>query len=196
MQLTKTLSVLVLIFLYACINKKNEKAIAVVNNIQFSLYNADSVDLFTKQGITYINKQIASGYLFLLSSDKDTMQKEGYINGKKQGVCYKKYPNHHYQYLHNYINGKMEGLQKTWWENGNLKQEATYKNDIFHGKLKEWSFNGIFMRDNNYMNGQEEGKQRLWYYNGKLRANYVVKKDRIYGLSGTMNCFNAVENKK
>lgn len=196
MQLTKTLSVLVLIFLNACISKKNEKAIAVANKIQFSFYNADSVEVLTKQGITYINKQIANGYLFLLNTENDTLKKEGFINGKRHGICYKKYLNLHYQYLHNYINGKMEGIQRTWWENGKLKQEATYKNDLFHGKLQEWSFTGTLTRDNNYVNGQEEGKQRLWYDNGKLRANYVVKNGRIYGLSGTMNCFNAVENKK
>ncbi len=131
MQLTKTLSVLVLIFLNACINKKNEKAIAVVNNIQFSFYNADSVEVFTKQGITYINKQIASGYLFLLSSDKNTMQKEGYINGKKQGVCYRKYPNHHYQYLHKILD-IAEHLQASFLEGAvgliNKAQEETFQN--------------------------------------------------------------------
>ena len=195
MQLTKTLSVIVIIFLNACNSKRNEKAIAVDNQIQFSFYNADSVEVLTKQGITYINKQTANGYLFLLSADKDTLRKEEYVNGKKQGICYSKYPNLQYQYLQNYVNGRMEGIQKTWWENGKLKQEANYKNDVFHGKLKEWSHTGMLMRDNNYVSGQETGKQQLWYDNGKLRANYVVKNGRIYGLSGTMNCFNAVENK-
>ena len=77
-----------------------------------------------------------------------------------------------------------------------MKQKANYTNDVFDGTLKEWSFNGILTRGNQYVDGQEKGKQQLWYDNGKLRANYVVKEGRIYGLAGTMNCFNAAERKK
>lgn len=194
MKFTNTLSVIVIIFLNAC-TSKNEKSVAVVSPIHLSFYNADSVKVLTQQGITYIDGKKANGYLFAVNQQKDTLLLEGYAEGKKQGICYAKYPNLYYRYLQHYVSGKMEGRQCVWWENGKLKQEADYKNDVFHGKLREWNFSGILMRDNHYTDGHEEGKQRMWYDNGKLRANYIVKEGRIYGLSGTMNCFNAVEKK-
>ena len=150
----------------------------------------------THKGITYINGNVANGYLIQINANNDTLFLEAYINGRKQGTCYAKYPNLQYQSLQYFENGKAEGLQQTWWENGRLKEEAYYKNDVFHGKFKEYDTNGMLTRDNNYVDGHEEGKQKMWYDNGKLRANYVVKNGRIYGLSGTMNCFNAVEKKK
>jgi antitoxin component YwqK of YwqJK toxin-antitoxin module len=158
-------------------------------------FNASEVNIKTQQGISYINKKPAHGYLFLLQK-KDTVLLEGYINGKKNGRCFSKYSNLRYQSIQYFINGKAEGLHQSWWENGKIKQLAEYNKDVFDGSLKEWNQDGMITRDNHYINGHEAGKQRLWYDNGKLRANYVIKDGRMYGLSGTMNCFNATEKNK
>ncbi len=195
MNVTKTLSVLVsLLIVVACSAVGKEETVVNSFRIKRFYYREDSVKVMNKQGLTYINDSIANGYIILVGASNDTLLLAGYINGKKQGRCYTRYPGQHYQSVENFNNGKAEGWQRRWWENGTLKYEAHFKDDIFDGRLREWNPKGVLMRDNHYLNGQEEGKQRMWYDNGKLRANYIVRNGRTYGLTGTMNCYNAVEN--
>ncbi|HJY63931.1 MAG TPA: toxin-antitoxin system YwqK family antitoxin, partial [Ignavibacteria bacterium] len=61
---------------------------------------------------------------------------------------------------------------------------------------KDWNENGMLFNDFNYINGYEEGLQRAWYPDGSLQANYVVKNNRKYGLTGVKNCITANENNK
>lgn len=195
MNVTKTLSVLVnLLIVVACSAVRKEETVTNSFMIKRLYYKADSVKVMNKQGVSYTNDNLANGYIIRLNPAHDTIMLTGYVNGKKQGRCYTRFPNRRYQSVEHFINGKAEGRQQKWWENGQLKYEAYFKNDVFDGRLLEWNPNGVLMRDNHYQNGQEAGRQKMWYDNGKLRANYIVKDGRTYGLTGTMNCSNAIEN--
>lgn len=194
MNVTQSLSALVcLLMVVACSTVRTDKTVVHGSQIKRLYYKADSVTVMNRQGFTYINNSIANGYVIHLNPANDTLMLVGYVNGKKQGRCYTRYHDRDYQSVENFINGKAEGEQWKWWENGTLKYEAYFKNDVFDGRLREWNSEGTLMRDNHYRNGQEEGKQSMWYDNGKLRANYVVRNGRAYGLTGTMNCSNAIE---
>lgn len=160
---------------------------------KLSAYPKDSIRLSRHSGITYINGCVATGIVFQLDKKGDTLSLEKYVCGKPEGIAYKKYDAVHFCYRRNFSKGKAEGTQYSWWDNGRLKQQATYKHDVFDSYVLEWCSNGLLTRFNHYRNGHEEGKQQLWYDNGQLRANYVVRNGRQYGLSGTMNCYNATE---
>lgn len=85
-------------------------------------------------------------------------------------------------------NGLKTGEHKGWWENGKLKFVYHYTNDEFNGNVKVWNESGMLFNDFNYVNGKEEGLQRAWSSSGEIQANYVVKGNRKYGITGVKDC--------
>ena len=155
---------------------------------------ADTVNVVTKQGITYINSDKANGILFSLHNKKDTAFIKPYTKGKEDGMVKTWYDNGQQNEIRNYEKGWQQGEAKAWWPNGKQKFIYHFTNDVFEGNLKEWAINGMLARDMNYSKGQEEGPQKLWYDNGMLRSNYIIKNGRRYGLLGTKNCINVVDS--
>ncbi len=155
---------------------------------------ADTVNVVTKQGITYVNDVPANGILFSLYNKKDTAFIKPYSNGKENGTVRTWYNNTQQNEIRHYENGWQQGEAKAWWPNGKQKFIYHFTNDVFEGNLKEWSVSGMLARDMNYAKGQEEGPQKLWYDNGLLRSNYIIKNGRRYGLLGTKNCVNVVDS--
>ena len=72
----------ILLGLFAYNDQSAEKNSISIDSV---FYNTDNIIVNTRKGITYINSLIANGYIIQLNQHKDTLLKDGYINGKKHG---------------------------------------------------------------------------------------------------------------
>ncbi len=113
---------------------------------------------------------------------------------EKIEVVKKYFPNGQLMEIRYFSNGMKNGRQTAFWENGNKRFDFIAKNDAYEGALREWDIHGHLFHLAHFVDGQEEGEQKMWYEDGKIRANYVVKKGRRYGLLGTKNCRNKLDN--
>lgn len=111
-----------------------------------------------------------------------------YQNGKQDGFQFRYYSNGNLSEERYYENGLKTGEHKGWWENGNLKFVYHFKNDVFDGNVKAWNESGMLFNDFNYVNGKEDGLQKAWTANGEIQANYIVKDNRKYGITGVKDC--------
>jgi len=172
-----------ILVLFSCdYNEKNSSA----------CYNADSVVITTKGGISSIGSVPITGIVYSLNNN-DVLFIDRYLNGKKDGICRQWYPNKQLKEVRYFESGKYESEHKGWWEDGKQKFIYHYKNDEFDGNVEEWQSDGLLFRDFNFKNGYEDGMQRMWYANGKIKANYFATNGRQYGLTGTKHCVNVLE---
>jgi antitoxin component YwqK of YwqJK toxin-antitoxin module len=157
-------------------------------------YDASTVLVKTKGGITFINDVRASGVLFSRDAAGDTISFINYFNGKEEGWSKFYYAKGKPKAFRYYLNGWKEGEHAGWFENGTRQFIYHFKNDKFHGNQKEWLANGQIYSDQNYDEGAERGSQKIWYADGTIKTNYVIKNNRRYGLLGTKNCINTVDS--
>lgn len=111
-----------------------------------------------------------------------------YKNGKLDGYQITYYPGGMTKEERYYKNGMKTGEHKGWWESGRLKFVYNYSNDEFDGNVKVWNEAGMLFNDFNYVNGKEEGLQKAWTADGEIQANYFVKENRKYGITGVKDC--------
>lgn len=173
----------VLVFFAACTSR--EKPV---------MYDAASVDVITKRGITTINEVPATGIIYSLDGLQDTLYAACYRNGKLHGWSREFYAENKLKSLRYYVDGWKNGIHKGWFENGKQHFIYSFRDDMFHGNQLEWLSSGMMYADLNYENGQEDGSQRVWYPNGKIKTNYIIQNNRRYGLLGTKNCINATDS--
>lgn len=151
-------------------------------------------ELLTHGGITYKATKPFTGKAFELNKVGDTVLIESYYNGKLNGnrklwFTKGKLMEHRF-----FKNGKKQGLHELFWPNGKLKAQLNFLDGEYNGLVKEWYENGNKFREFNYDMGYENGSQKMWRIDGSIYANYVVKENRIYGLSGRKNCRNVWKN--
>jgi antitoxin component YwqK of YwqJK toxin-antitoxin module len=142
----------------------------------------------THGGITYLDQKPFTGKTFLLNQQGDTISLLVYDKGKQNGpdlAWYAKGIKKHERY---YSRGKKEGVHLGWWPNGRLKFRYEFTEDEYEGSVKEWYEDGTPYRSFTYSKGYEEGPQKMWRPDGRIYANYILKNNRIYGLSGRKNC--------
>lgn len=111
-----------------------------------------------------------------------------YKNGKLDGYQTTYYPGGMTKEERYYKSGMKTGEHKGWWESGRLKFVYNYSNDEFDGNVKVWNEAGMLFNDFNYVNGKEEGLQKAWTADGEIQANYFVKENRKYGITGVKDC--------
>lgn len=175
-----TITILVLFFLAACVQKPS-----VDSRVWF---NSNDISIKVKDGISYVSGEKFTGIIYSLYDNGDTVFVYPYNNGKLDGVVKVWYDNGQLQEERDYVVGRREGMQKGWYMDGTVKYIAGYKENMYHGQVQEWFPNGQLYRVFNYVNGQEEGMQKMYWNNGELRANYESKNGRKYGLTGIKNC--------
>jgi antitoxin component YwqK of YwqJK toxin-antitoxin module len=157
-------------------------------------YDDSKVAVKTKKGITYISDIPASGLLFSLDVNGDTVSVISYRNGKEDGWSKFYYGKGKPKALRYYVDGWKEGEHLGWFESGRKQFIYHFKNDKFDGNQKEWLASGQIYSDQNYNEGAESGSQKIWYADGTIKTNYIIKNNRRYGLLGTKNCVNTVDS--
>ncbi len=146
------------------------------------------VELKVQRGNTYVGEQLFTGLALELNEAGDTLLRDHYLEGKLHGLSQAWYATGQVQHERTYEHGKKVGQHQGWWSNGQRKFQYSFQEDEYHGEVKEWYENGMRYRQFTYEAGYEEGPQKMWRSDGKLYANYVVKNNRIYGLSGRKVC--------
>lgn len=101
------------------------------------------------------------------------------------------YPDGSIQEERQYNRGLKAGHHWGCWENGRQKFSYEFAAGRYHGAVKEWYPDGSPYRHFNYKKGREAGAQKLWRANGQYQANYVVRNNRRYGLTGLKLCVKA-----
>ncbi len=173
----------IILFLAGCSSKKEQSA----GTTEFVYVNSIDTKLNTKDRLIYYNSLLFTGRITELNGN-DTMGYSEYKAGKLNGNQVTYFSNGKVNEERYYENGFKTGEHKGWWENGNLRFIYHFKNDLFDGNVKVWNEKGMLFNNFNYIKGQEEGLQQAWFPNGDIQANYVVKENRKYGITGVKNC--------
>ncbi|HSZ25396.1 MAG TPA: hypothetical protein VK766_06760, partial [Cytophagaceae bacterium] len=156
---------------------------------------ADSAQVHTRLGVTYVNGTEYTGVLYsLFPGTKDTAFLSSYTNGQKEGEWKQFYPHHQPKEIRHFHHGQKVDSCLLWWENGARRSAFYFVNDEYEGTFREWSPQGMLLKEMHYHAGHEEGSQKVWYENGKIKSNYVILKGRRYGLLGTKNCVNVSDS--
>ncbi|MEO8514410.1 MAG: hypothetical protein ABI543_12690 [Ignavibacteria bacterium] len=180
----KYLIILVIsLFAAGCSLKKEQ----LLETTEFTFVNSTDTRLRYKDRLVFYDTILFSGRIAELSNG-DTVSLSEYKSGKlngKQVTYFKKGKVNEERY---YENGLKTGEHKGWWENGNMRFIYHFIDDMFDGNVKVWNEKGMLFNNFNYVKGQEEGLQQAWFPSGDLQANYVVKNNRKYGITGVKNC--------
>ncbi|MDB2556794.1 hypothetical protein N9X77_02370 [Luminiphilus sp.] len=59
--------------------------------------------------------------------------KSDFVDGKREGLHQRWYPNGQFMLEESYINGKKQSLWRQWYDNGNLRLEKNYRDGKLHG---------------------------------------------------------------
>jgi antitoxin component YwqK of YwqJK toxin-antitoxin module len=129
----------------------------------------------------------ASGELHGLSvftSDiGQVLSKTLFLNGKKEGKCFRFYPNGHPAAVLRYRKNNPEGNQKYYYRNGTLRSELNYKNGNYHGLQLLYYPNGKMKSEFHFVDGEREGEERRWYENGELHIQARYKNNQPIGVA-------------
>lgn len=157
--------------------------------------NADLEVLYRKNGLQFASGKLFSGYIVEKSSNGTIHSKQGFLNGKAEGVATRFYENGKIQELRYFTANHKTGKHEGFYPDGSLKFEYYFENDLPVGVHKEFYENGqLFALSTFNSVGQPEGLQQQFFESGKVKANYTLKNGRRYGLMGAKGCMG--ENEK
>lgn len=153
----------------------------------------DSAFRFQNGLLLYKNEPF-SGYILVRFPSQKIHSKEGYWQGRAEGIHRKWYENGQLAEQRTYHRNHKNGLHKGWWPNGIPKFDYRFSEDVATGTHHEWFENGQMYSLSTYNNeGQPEGKQQMWYVDGQIKANYVIQNGRRFGLLGAKGCMGENE---
>lgn len=140
-----------------------------------------------------LNDQLYSGYIVSFHQDSTLKEKIGILNGKKQNLATRWYPDGQLKQVANYHKGKLHGEKKVWFSDANanhiLIAHLDYHLGKAHGEQKQWYSTGELYKKLNLNMGREEGVQQAFRKNGELYANYEAKNGRVFGLKKASLCY-------
>lgn len=180
----RTILILFLVFIAAGCSVENEQ---LVESTGFIEVTAGDSRLSMRNRTFYYDGLLFTGKYTEKNNGAVTSVSE-YRNGKLDGYQITYYSNGMTKEERHFENGLKTGEHKGWWENGKLKFVYNYSNDEFNGNVKVWNELGMLFNDFNYVNGKEEGLQKAWTADGEIQANYFVKDNRKYGITGVKDC--------
>lgn len=183
-------------FFTACQDKTKSNKEGLVIDFIPDVYISISDSNLMRDGAHQLYKgEVFSGYLVDYFDPDSLKEKEGYLNGLREGNSIKYYTTGQVKEKRNYHQNDKEGIHEGWWENGNRKFEYHFENGKNEGIAIEWYASGQLFKEFNYLSGKENGSQKMLEVDGKIRANYVVKNGHRYGLIGLKNCKSVSDEK-
>jgi len=183
-MINKTI-ILIIFGLFTINCAKNDEQI--FNSTEYIEVYDNSENLLEKNRSIYYGQFLLTGKVIKKIGEQIVSIKE-YKDGKLHGIEITYYLNGNVKEERYYENGFKTGEHRGWWESGNIKYIYHFKNDVFNGNIKVWNETGMLFNDLNYVNGYEDGLQKAWMINGEIQANYFVKGNRKYGITGVKDC--------
>ncbi len=141
-----------------------------------------------KDGLTYYQNELYSGYVLSMSESNDTVEFYKVFEGKMEGNYVSKYPDGSVNELRYFKDNRRNGFHQKWYPDGKKAFEYHYENGVYVDTLKEWYPNGQLYLISHYSDGQQTGRQQAWKQNGELYLNYDVVNGRKYGNAGIKHC--------
>ncbi len=158
-----------------------------MKSTEYTEVSSGDLKLSKQNRILYFDGLLFTGKVVEVNNGQITSETE-YKSGKQDGFQFRYFSNGNLSEERYYENGLKTGEHRGWWEKGKLKFIYHFKYDVFDGNVKAWNESGMLFNDFNYVNGKEEGLQKAWSSNGEIQANYIVKGDRKYGITGVKDC--------
>ncbi len=157
------------------------------------IVDKDSTELRAIEGLVYYKDKPFTGTSVIYYTKNAKAAAIQYLNGKKEGLYEKWFPDGLLSFEAYYKAGRKEGITKTWWKNGALRSQSIFKNGTPDGIQLQWYKSGAKFKRQSMVNGQEQGIQKAWRENGKIYNNYEAKNGRIFGLKRANLCFELAE---
>ena len=149
-----------------------------------------------QQDVLFYNGKPYSGYVLDKYPNGKLAARNGYVNGKLEGIQEKWYENGSKMEVRFYTNNRKNGKHEGWYDNGQKRFEYIIKEDVPVATHREWYANGQLYTLFNYNSeGQPEGTQRMWYVTGQVKSNYIIKDGRRFGFLGAKGCMGEGEKK-
>lgn len=124
----------------------------------------------------------------------NTLEEEYYVvNGKKEGLYKKYYPDGSLRKTCFYLNDEINGDFIKFYQNGTLKYKIPYVNGYKNGKYIRYYENGNIETEATYLNNLLEGECRNYYENQQLNRityytqNFCTTTSMSYYINGNLN---------
>jgi antitoxin component YwqK of YwqJK toxin-antitoxin module len=105
-----------------------------------------------------------------------------YVNGRKEGIWTKFFPDGGVQLKGTYNNNRPQGSYTRYYPNGKVAEQGDFQANGYKGLLLRYHENGQLAYRANFNNqGQESGKVCYYHPNGKLALTYTVKNGQVQG---------------
>jgi len=160
-----------------------------IDRSELASVNSRDLVLRAQEGLFCYNNQPFTGLAVRHYADSALAEEVVYIDGKREEVLKRWFPNGQLSQKACYRNGRLHGLSLTWWEDGTPRSEANFENGKPHGLQKQWYRSGAIFKEQRLVHGIEEGMQKAWRENGKLYVNYEARNGRIFGLKKAGLCY-------
>lgn len=124
----------------------------------------------------------------------NVLEEEYYVvNGKKEGIYKKYYPDGSLRKTCFYLNNEINGDFIKFYENGTIKYKIPYVNGFKNGKYIRYYENGNIETEATYLNNRLEGECRNYYENQQLNRityytqNLFMTTSMSYYINGNLN---------
>lgn len=170
--------------LAGCHIPEQEVALVIPNTVCKSTDTACQV----QNGIRFYGGQPFSGYIETYFSSGALSMRQGFYEGKEEGLATGFYENGQRNSRRFYHRGEKDGINEGWWPNGHQQYEYHFKNGVYEGVFREWYESGKPLKYIVYHNGTEQSGKG-WRENGKTYMSFVWRDGRLYGLVNPNLCY-------
>lgn len=145
--------------------------------------------LHIENGVWYAGDQPYSGFVETYYANGILQARQGFYEGREEGVRKAYYANGFAESVRYYRNGEKDSVHRGWWPNGHLRYEYHYQMGDYEGNWKEWYASGAPMKYIIYHAGKEQSGKG-WRENGKPYMSFVMRGGRLYGLINANLCYS------
>lgn len=151
----------------------------------------DQLTLMPLEGKWFFQQEPFSGHALVFHPDSSLAESVGFLEGKREGIAQKWYPDGQLRKESFYRANKLDGTVKVWAPGPEkiLISESRYVDGVRHGLQQRWYPNGTVLNKRNLEHGQEVGMQQAWLPTGKIYINYEAKNGRTFGLKKATLCY-------
>lgn len=151
----------------------------------------DQLTLMPLEGKWYFQQLPFSGHAVVFYPDSSLAESVGFLDGKREGLAHKWYPDGQVQKESFYQANKLDGIVKVWAPGPEkvLIVASRYVAGVRHGLQQRWYPDGTPLSKRSLEHGQEEGMQQAWLPTGKIYINYEAKNGRTFGLKKATLCY-------
>jgi len=157
-------------FLLICLSLIFFRPASVAQMQDYELLNGDTINKI-------VNGKRVGKWLIKAGPNRNADYKTGslveegkYVNGRKEGLWKKYYPNGKLKSEITYISSRPKGPYTLYYKNGKVEEKGSWDRNKNTGGFKRYHPNGKIAQDFQFTaSGKRTGEQKYFYENGQLR---------------------------